>query len=336
MRQAVDGRNSFGWQRYCQSSTKLDFYPHILFVSGEYLHGIGLMTFHPQMKSKVEGVSIIGGLRWRAWNGVIADVWSVVCAKGASGQYVSRAPRLFVVLENDGVGRFAIRQSEQQQAASRSASPYRISYIPAGMPIWSEAENTGFLRHLDLHFDIETLSRRFGDELDMRKLSVPRLMFSDERIASLSGLIATECMNDDPLHDLYGEGLVSALFADLFKIGQKPERKRSQLSPRQLRRTIDFIEENCPRSIRLRELAELAGLSETYFSHAFKASTGIPPHQWQMQARIRKAQELMNRKSVSLTWIASVTGFSDQAHFTRVFKRFVGITPAAWLRAQSD
>ncbi|GAB1583417.1 AraC family transcriptional regulator [Phyllobacterium phragmitis] len=307
-----------------------------MFASGENPHGIGLMTFHPQMKSKVEGVSIVDGLRWRAWNGVIADVWSVICAEGASGQYVSRAPRLFVVLENDGVGRFEIRQSEHQQAVARSAGPYRMSYIPAGMPIWGQAENTGFLRHLDLHFDIETLSRRFAGELDMQKLLVPRLMFADERIASLAALIAAECLNDDPLHDLYGEGLVLALFADLFKIGQKQERRRSQLSPRQLRRTIDFIEENCLRSIRLRELAELAGLSETYFSHAFKASTGIPPHQWQMQARIRKARELMNRKSVSLTWVAAATGFADQAHFTRVFKRFVGMTPAAWLRAQGD
>ncbi|WP_110751568.1 helix-turn-helix domain-containing protein [Phyllobacterium leguminum] len=294
------------------------------------------MTFHPQMKSKVEGVSIVDGLRWRAWNGVLADVWSVICSEGASGQYVSRAPRLFVVLDNDGVGKFAIRQSERQQPTPKSAAPNRMSYIPAGMHIWSEAENTGFLRHLDLHFDIETLSRRFAGALDMEKLGQPRLMFSDERIASLAGLIAAECMNDDPLHDLYGDGLVAALFADLFKIGQVLPRKRSQLSPRQLRRVIDFLEENCLRSIRLKDLADLCGLSETHFSHAFKASTGLPPHQWQMQARIDRARELMNRKTISLTSVASATGFSDQAHFTRVFKRFVGVTPAAWLRGQTD
>jgi AraC family transcriptional regulator len=293
------------------------------------------MTFHPQMKSKVEGVSVIGGLRWRAWDGVLADVWSVVCHEGASGQYVSKAPRLFVVLENQGVGRFAIRQSERQQPASRSAGAFRMSYIPAGMPIWSEAENTGFLRHLDLHFDIEALSRRFAGAIDMEKLAEPRLMFSDERIAALAQAIAAECLNDDPLHDLYGDGLAAALFADLFKIGQVKTRKRSQLSPRQLRRVVDFIEANCLRPIRLGELAELCGLSETYFSHAFKASTGMPPHQWQMQARIDKARELMCRKSVSLTSVASATGFSDQAHFTRVFKRFTGVTPAAWLREQN-
>ncbi|WP_188825424.1 helix-turn-helix domain-containing protein [Brucella endophytica] len=292
------------------------------------------MTFHPQMKSKVEGVSIVDGLRWRAWNGVLADVWSVMCAEGASGEYVSRAPRLFVVLDNQGVGRFALRQSERQQPVPKSAAPYRMSYIPAGMPIWSEAENTGFLRHLDLHFDIDTLSRRFAGALDMEKLEIPRLMFSDERIAALASLIAAECLTGGPLHDLYGDGLVTALFADLFKIGPKPERKRSQLSPRQLRRVIDFIEENCLRSIRLRELADLAGLSETHFSHAFKASTGLPPHQWQMQARIRKACELMNRSALSLTAIASATGFSDQAHFTRVFKRCLGVTPAVWLQSR--
>jgi AraC-like DNA-binding protein len=51
-----------------------------------------------------------------------------------------------------------------------------------------------------------------------------------------------------------------------------------------------------------------------------------------MQARIRKVQQMLTLDSLTLTEIASVAGFSDQAHFTRVFKKVVGLTPADWRR----
>ena len=98
----------------------------------------------------------------------------------------------------------------------------------------------------------------------------------------------------------------------------------------QMRRVADYIEENFGRNIRLEELATLAGLSQSHFSHAFKASTGVPPHQWQMQARIDHVKELMMRTDMALTDIAIAAGFSDQAHFSRVFRKMVGVSPSVW------
>jgi AraC-like DNA-binding protein len=91
--------------------------------------------------------------------------------------------------------------------------------------------------------------------------------------------------------------------------------------------------ENCIRNIRIEELADLTGLSQSYFSHAFKASTGLPPHQWQMKARIDRVKALLRNRSLSLTEIAAETGFSDPAHFTRSFRRQTGASPSAWRRA---
>lgn len=209
-----------------------------------------------------------------------------------------------------------------------------MSYIPAGLPIWGRIQNIEYMRHLDLHFDVKELKRRFGDEEIEAKLAVPQLMFFNERIATLAGLIADECLSEQPLHELYGDGLAMAIFIELFGIGQTKKRQRSQLAPRQLRSVTAYIEDNCLRSIRLHELAQLTGLSQSYFSHAFKASTGMGPHQWQMRARIAKVQELLKKSRLSLTSVASTAGFSDQAHLTRVFKQVVGVTPAAWQRDQ--
>src|SRR5690606_13327648 len=107
-------------------------------------------------------------------------------------------------------------------------------------------------------------------------------------------------------------------------------RRRRPLSARKLRLLTDYIDAHCLGKIRLADLARLAGLSESATSHAFKAATGVAPHRWQMQARVRKVQEMMLRDAGSLADIAEAAGFSDQAHLTRVFKSFIGMPPAAW------
>ncbi|MCS0494541.1 AraC family transcriptional regulator [Ancylobacter sp. MQZ15Z-1] len=294
------------------------------------------MTFQPRMTSTVEGITLLEDLRWRRWNGVIADVWNVECAAGASGHYVSRDARLFVVLEREG------SPSDVQLSADGTTrmvrrTPHRMSFVPADMPLWSRVEEPVRVRHLDLHFHAPTLSERLGEDLDPARLSAPRLDFLDERIFALSRMIAHECMEPDRHHDLYGDGLTLALFIDLLELGRRPTAgeaaRRALLSARQLRRVTDFIEANCARNIRLQELADLTGLSQSYFSHAFKAATGVPPYQWHMKARLRKVQALLADHDLPLTEIAASTGFADQAHLTRAFRRLTGSTPAAWRRA---
>lgn len=283
------------------------------------------------MNSKTTGFSVVEELRWRAWNGVIADVWSVQCSTDAEGEYVSPDPRLFVVLDMTGTGSLTL-DVKSERGTYRHATVRSMSYVPAGVALHSRSDKISHLRHLDIHFDAAALTRRFASDFDAQALNVPRMVFQDDRIADFAALIAAECQNPQPLHDLYGDGLLNALFVDLFQIRQKAGRRRSQLSSVQLRRAKEYIEANCLRNIRLKELADLIGLSQAYFSHAFKASTGMPPHRWHLQARVAKVQELLSARDVSLTEVAVLAGFADQAHFTRVFKAVVGVTPATWLR----
>ncbi|MFJ5487500.1 helix-turn-helix transcriptional regulator, partial [Hansschlegelia beijingensis] len=112
--------------------------------------------------------------------------------------------------------------------------------------------------------------------------------------------------------------------------GELHQFRGGALSDRQLRLAVDYIDERCGETIRLSELARLTGLSESYFGHAFKAATGMPPHRWQLQARVRKAKRLIARAEASLSEIATELGFADQAHFTRVFRKLSGCTPMQW------
>ncbi|HYD67975.1 AraC family transcriptional regulator [Azospirillum sp.] len=278
---------------------------------------------------------MIGDLRWRAWTGVIADVWNVACEHGARGEYISQAPRLVVVLDQVGDGGIHVTASPNQGGAVRSIGRQSMSYVPAGVRVWSRVENLRRLTHLDLHFDLTALEARLPDELDRDAVETPRLTFSDERLFGLARLIAAECVEPGGFHDLYGDSLISAMMVGLLRIAPKADRKRGQLPPRQLKRAIDYIEDNCGRNIRLQELAELTGLSQSYFCSAFKASTGMPPHKWQMRARIDRAKALLSRPDTTPAEAAAAAGFADQAHLTRVFRQVVGTTPAAWQRSRA-
>ncbi|MDZ7927911.1 MAG: AraC family transcriptional regulator [Agrobacterium sp.] len=288
------------------------------------------MAFRVRMENEIEGFAVIGGPRSRVWNGIVADLWDVRCAPKAGGRYVGKDPRFVFLLDMDGTddGRFMMNRSRRDNYASSEAN--RISFVPADLDVHAELRNVSFVRHLDLHFDAGLLGARLVQGFDPHGLLDPHLMFEDERLLALARLIAAECDNPDPLHDLYGESLVLALLTDFLKVKREPVKKRSKLASWQLRAATDYISEHCLRSIRLEELAELTNLSQSHFSHAFKASTGVPPHQWQMQARIDRVKDLMMRTDMALTDIAIAAGFSDQAHFSRVFRKMVGVSPSVW------
>jgi transcriptional regulator GlxA family with amidase domain len=80
------------------------------------------------------------------------------------------------------------------------------------------------------------------------------------------------------------------------------------------------------------DLAHIAGIPPGQFGKIFREATGISPQRWQMDARVRKAQRLMvGDPQKSLADIATITGFSDQSHFTRAFLDVMGVTPTVWL-----
>lgn len=296
------------------------------------------MSFRPRMQSFNMGVEIVSPLNWRSWNDVVADVWEVSCPDGAWGEYMSPDPRLFIVLEKTpgaGAPHAGIDIVDSADGRVRYATGARdnpICYIPADLRIWSRAEPLRRLKHLDIHFDRQAVEARMGDQSGDWQLDVPRLMFSDERILRVARLIADECVQPSGLDDLYGDSLINALLAATLHLEKKEARPRSRLSQWQLRRAVAYMEDNCLRRIRLEELAELTGLSQPYFSHAFKASTGLPPHRWHMRARIEKVKRLLEDRDASLPDIAAMAGFADQAHLTRIFRKVVGTTPAAWKR----
>ena len=126
------------------------------------------------------------------------------------------------------------------------------------------------------------------------------------------------------------------LRVSLEREGHPRPSSRGGLAPWQARRVIAYIESNISLSFCVADLAGIVQLSISRFSHAFKVSFGQPPLVYVKVRRMRHAQAIMLSTREPLAQIALDCGMSDQAHFSRVFRKVVGISPSLWRRAQSE
>jgi AraC family transcriptional regulator len=111
---------------------------------------------------------------------------------------------------------------------------------------------------------------------------------------------------------------------------------RGGLAPWRIRRVTVHIETNLDTTVRTKDLAALVELSSFHFCRAFRDSFGDSPHGYVMRRRVERAQGLMLTTDISLSQIAVDCGLADQAHFSRLFRRYVGETPGAWRRARAN
>jgi len=105
--------------------------------------------------------------------------------------------------------------------------------------------------------------------------------------------------------------------------------------PNVVKSARDFIQAHYHRDISVRELAAITGLSPYHFIRVFQKQVGLTPHAYLTQVRIQRAgQRLQNGEAIVDT--ALKTGFFDQSHLTRHFKRIVGVTPGRYRNSVQD
>ena len=100
-----------------------------------------------------------------------------------------------------------------------------------------------------------------------------------------------------------------------------------------LKRVEEYVENHLSEKISLSDLAAVAGLSRMHFASQFRMATGLRPHEYLLRRRVQRAERLLCESAIAIVEIALTVGFQTQAHFTTVFKRFVGYTPHQWRSA---
>ncbi|MFT4149999.1 MAG: AraC family transcriptional regulator [Paracoccaceae bacterium] len=293
------------------------------------------MAFHHRMTASVDGIRLRAPVEWRALDGILAVHWQAEGEKDAGGYYLSPDPRIMIFF--DDVAQH-IRMTSEGGGLGRSCRPMgRVIYVPAGVPLWSRFVGRHRFRHLDLHMHgralHDMLAPRLGGSAALAAVRTPRMLEDAGVVEPLATLLTAE-IAAPAHHDLYAESLVQSIAAAILAdpCPAPINAAAGGLSGAQMRRLHGYLAENMHRRVTNAELAAEAGLSESWFAHAFKHGTGETPQQWQARLRVERAQECMANSHDSLSAISQMLGFADQAHLTRVFRSLTGQTPAAWRR----
>lgn len=94
---------------------------------------------------------------------------------------------------------------------------------------------------------------------------------------------------------------------------------------------FDYLSEYFAENISLENLARVANLSPFHFNRVFSAHYGVPPHVFQTQLRVFRAKKLL-REGLLISQVALQTGFADQSHLNRHFKRLTAVTPGQFIK----
>jgi AraC-like DNA-binding protein len=105
---------------------------------------------------------------------------------------------------------------------------------------------------------------------------------------------------------------------------------------RAVRRAQDYLHAHCTANVTLAELARVSDLSPYHLTRLFTASVGVPPHAYQVQLRVDHAKRLLLAGRRGVSDAAHEAGFFDLSHFSRHFKRHVGVPPGIYARYAVD
>lgn len=100
-------------------------------------------------------------------------------------------------------------------------------------------------------------------------------------------------------------------------------------------RARDYLDGHLADNVDLATLARVSGLSRFHLIRAFRKETGLTPHAWLTDRRIRAARPLLAAGQRPGD-VAIACGFADQSHLTRAFKARVGVTPGRFRAASLD
>lgn len=156
----------------------------------------------------------------------------------------------------------------------------------------------------------------------------------DQHIATLMMALHADLEDGQPAGHLYGEMLAATLAAYLVKrFSIRPvaaKRAAGGLPKARLKHVVDFISAHLGDEIRLDTLASIAGMSQHHFSDLFRCSIGLSPHQYVIRQRVERGKQMLRDTDLSILEIGLATGFADQSHFTKIFRRVARVTPRGY------
>ncbi|WP_432444137.1 AraC family ligand binding domain-containing protein [Rhizobium tropici] len=149
----------------------------------------------------------------------------------------------------------------------------------------------------------------------------------DDRLAGL--LLAALGELDRELDELFVDDFVSRLTDGLVQHARLPQRPLGSIAWGQVKTARDYLEAHSMQDVRSQELERITGLDRFTLARHFRAAFATSPHRFLLMRRLQQAKAMIG-VGEPIAEVAAATGFADQSHLTRHFKKAFGIAPGAW------
>jgi AraC family transcriptional regulator len=239
-------------------------------------------------------------------------------------------------------GRHMIRRQIGNSVVEGWSDPGTINLTPPGVEgTWeASASSRAAVVVIRPEFVSRAIEEYWG--ADSSKVEIEKqFLIRDPVIEAITVNLAREAAGGSPAGRLYAESgcefLAHHLIYRYSNLSPTPPRSMGGLSSRRLKLVLEYIEDTLGQSIKLRELAALAGVGARHFERAFRQSIGSSPHAYVMNRRLHRARDLLiNQLELPIDQIALRLGFSSSSHFSSAFRRQTGLTPTDFRKTCSQ
>lgn len=166
-----------------------------------------------------------------------------------------------------------------------------------------------------------------------------KLIKKDEKIYKLISEIFKSFKQKENGYRYHSLGLAYELVAYLvkeYRVGMLDEKEYSSRCNKleHFNIIIDYVGKNYAEPLDSSMMAGMMHLNEHYFCHLFKQYMGVNFTTYLNEVRVQKAVILLENTRLNVTQVAMNVGFSDVNYFSRVFKRYIGVSPKNFLKAK--
>jgi AraC family transcriptional regulator len=203
---------------------------------------------------------------------------------------------------------------------------FDVTFKPAGETHWTRSGPAG-ARYLA----VGVPAARLGADTRLARVLSSPMFFANSPLTGLGLRICHELQQQDELAPLAMEGAALELLVRALRSNQAPVRSHR---PPWLDRVKDLLHDSFTTPLNLGQIAATVGVHPSHLTEVFRRELGCPIGDYVRMLRVNYAGQLMATSDRSLADVALAAGFSDQSHFTRLFKQLTGVTPAAYRRGR--
>lgn len=218
--------------------------------------------------------------------------------------------------DNESVYRFDAAQGERIVSVVKSSDKAALHaelddvFIPL-----SQNRRSGFSNVRNVSLQLILLTSRLLQELNMlgpdmekKERDLWERIFKQERMADLRQIVEEH----------------------LLQVCESIEEKRKGKPKNVIERIHALIEQRYAENLQIGDIAKEVYLSSTYMCLLFKQETGETINEFLTKVRIEKAKELLSDPRNKFYEVCFMVGYSDPSYFSKLFKKYVGLTPSAY------